>query len=182
MNCLLFALFVQCELFALFAVRPVRTMWTVRTIWLVRTVRRISLVRTVRCSHCSVRTVRTSEQRTHLFAVRWTLPIGSNILWYTFGVRRGVLGYPRKNCFICRSHLTSFKRLKTGVISWLNVFRFWYFKILSQEASSWLLGWKKTNQMDSDEAQASQNKGGLGRMNQMDEVVADFSSNSLEQA
>ena len=87
-----------------------------------------------------------------------------------------------KNCFICRSHLTSFKRLKAGVISWLNVFRFWYFKILSQEASSWLLGWKKTNQMDSDEAQASQNKGGLGRMNQMDGAVADCSSNSLEQA
>ena len=36
--------------------------------------------------------------------------------------------------------------------------------------------------MDSDEAQASQNKGGLGRMNQMDGAVVDCSSNSLEQA
>ena len=32
------------------------------------------LVRTVRCSHCSVWTQRSSEQRTRLFAVRWTLP------------------------------------------------------------------------------------------------------------
>ena len=70
-HCSLFALFVQtarlvwsshCELFAVRSHRTVRIVRTVRTIWLVRTVRN---------SHCSHRT--TSERRTRLFSVRWTL-------------------------------------------------------------------------------------------------------------